>query len=394
MVEKSDNGAVFVEIGAWFGKSTNYLSKKIKESNKNIQFTTIDTWKGTDDETYHKDVVALHSGDIFYEFIDNTIIANNYGDFKYIKDTSKNAANHFELNSIDFIMIDAGHSYDDVICDLNNWYYKIKSGGYISGDDYTTFSGVKDAVNDFFYSQFELRNCSFFRRKPRIQIKHLLSVPNDMREIVSKSSIEQLKKYGISYEQHINTPYDGMAPYEHCRRPGHISKDNIPGEIRDSPGLGMITGRHYGCYLAHINALKSIDDENYDYTLIFESDAYIYTGLHEFVDIINKACFISERDDVYYISLSNNQSSLDKIRIDSLFSNAPHQTLAHAYLIPNRTKSWWMDRIVDSEWDVADLWYNHVFCHHPKNRYTTNKIYCMQSDGISLLDNNFKKWNT
>jgi len=393
VVEKAPFEATFVEVGAWFGKSTNYLAERIKESKKNIQFTTVDTWKGTDDESLHQTIVAAYSGDIYYDFIDNTALSNNYGTFETIKDTSENASKQFPLNSIDYIMIDAGHSYDSLIGDLKNWYHKVKPGGYISGDDYGVFSGVTQAANDFFYGQFSNITRSFIRKKPRIQIKHLLTRPEDIREMVSIASIKQLQKYGIDYQPIVNKPYEGLAPEEGCRRPEHVSKDNKPGELYPGAGLGWITGRHYGCYLAHRGALETIDDVNYDYTLIFEADAFIYTGLEEFVNIVHKACFISERDDVYYIGLADNPSR-SKDKVDEYFSKtAPNQDLAHAYLIPNRTKGWWMDRIKDCGWDVGDLWFNHVFANHPKHRYTTNKMYSKQAEGYSLLDETIKTWS-
>ena len=393
VVEKAQFDATFVEVGAWFGKSTNHLATKIKESKKNIQFTSVDTWKGTDDESLHQTIVGAYSGDIYYEFIDNTTLSNNYGSFETIKDTSEQASNQFPLNSIDFIMIDAGHSYDSLIGDLKNWYHKVKPGGYISGDDYGVFNGVTQAANEFFYGQFQKGFRSFIRKKPRIQIKHLLTRPEDMREMVSMASIKQLQKYGIDYQPIVNKPYEGFAPAEHCRRPEHISKDNKPGELHPGAGLGWITGRHYGCYLAHRGALETMDDVNYDYTLIFEADAFIYTGLEEFVNIVHKACFVSERDDVYYIGLADNPSK-SKDKIDTHFSKtAFNQDLAHAYLIPNRTKGWWLDRIKDCGWDVGDLWFNHVFANHPKLRYTTNKMYSKQAEGYSLLDETIKTWS-
>lgn len=393
VVEKAPFDATFVEVGAWFGKSTNHLASKIKESKKNIQFTSVDTWKGTDDESLHQTIVGAYSGDIYYEFIDNTALSNNYGSFETIKDTSENASKQFPLNSVDFIMIDAGHSYDALMDDFKHWYHKVKPGGYISGDDYGVFSGVTQATNEFFYNQINKYTHSFIRRKPRIQVKHLLTRPDDMREMVSMASIKQLQKYGIDYQPIVNKPYEGLAPAEHCRRPEHISKDNKPGELYPGAGLGWITGRHYGCYLAHRGALETIDNVNYDYTLIFEADAFIYTGLEEFVDIVHKACFISERDDVYYIGLADNPSRA-KDKIDTYFSKtAPNQDLAHAYLIPNRTKGWWLDRIKDCGWDVGDLWYNHVFANHPKLRYTTNKMYSKQAEGYSLLDETIKTWS-
>ena len=139
-------------------------------------------------------------------------------------------------------------------------------------------------------------------------------------------------------------------------------------------------------------AVENLDEE-FDYTLIFEADAFIYTGLEEFVEIINRACFISERDDAYYISLSDNPSR-EKYKIDDLFSRTAHnQDLAHAYLIPNRNRQWWNDRISDCEWDVGDLWFNHIFYNHPKLRYTTNKVYSKQAEGYSLLDQTVKTWS-
>ena len=394
MVESAKGGETFVELGAWFGKSTNYLATKIRESKKNIKFTAIDTWKGTDNEELHQNIVVAFNGDIFYEFIDNTTLSNNYSAFDIIKDSSYNSAKLFRNSSIDYMMIDAGHTYDDVKSDINIWYNKIKPGGIISGDDYGTniFEGVTKAVNEYFYDQVNQNNWSWMRKKPKIQIKHMLTRPNDPREMVSIASLKQLANYGIDYQPIINDVYEGIAPIEHCRRPEHISPTNTPGELYPGAGLGWMTGRHYGCYLAHTNALKTMNDD-YDYTLIFEADAFIYTGLEEFVDIVHKACFISERDDVPYISFADNPSR-SKEKVDELFSKTAHnQDLAHAYLIPNRKKQWWIDRIADCEWDVADLWYNHVFYNHPEKRYTTNKMYSKQAEGYSLLDLTVKTWS-
>ena len=393
MVDTAPNGSNFVEVGSWFGKSTNYLATKIRESKNNINFTCVDTWKGTDDEELHQNIVNTFNGDIFYEFIDNTVLSNNYGTFNIIKDTSHNAANQFQNSSINFIMLDAGHSYESLMEDIKLWYNKVTPGGIISGDDYGVFGGVTQAADEFFYKQFHKGFRSFARKKPRIQIKHMLTRPDDMRERVSIQSIKQLEKYGMYYEPIVNEPYEGFAPAENCRRPEHISKDNKPGELYPGAGLGWMTGRHYGCYLAHRMALETMDTENFDYTLVFEADAFIYTGLEEFVEIVNRACFLSERDNVPFISFADNPSrSNDKI--DELFSKtAANQDLAHCYLIPNREKQWWADRLKDCGWDVGDLWFNHVFANHPRPRYTTNKMYSKQAEGFSLLDLTVKTWS-
>ena len=389
MVAAANGGETFVEVGAWLGKSTNYLATKIRESKKNIQFTTVDTWKGTDDEDIHQQIVGTFNGDIFYEFMDNTSLCNNYGVFETIKDTSRNASQQFSNNSIDFIMLDAGHSYDALKDDLDAWYHKVKPGGYVTGDDYGVFSGVTQAANEFFYNQFTEGFRSFIRRKPKIQIKHLLTKPDDLREMVSIQSIKQLAKFGIDYQPIFNEVYEGLPPSEHCKRPNQIS--DTPGNFGN--GLGPLTGRHYGCFLAHRGAIESMDVDNYDYTLVFEADAFIYTGLEEFVNAIHKACFISERDDVYYIGLANN-SSMEKIEVNDMFSRtAANQDLAHAYLIPNRNKDWWIERFNDTPWEGYDLWLTDVFNKSPKARYTTNKVYVKQADGFSLIDRTIKTWS-
>ena len=389
MVAAANGGETFVEVGAWLGKSTNYLATQIRESKKNINFTTVDTWKGTDDEDIHQQIVGTFNGDIFYEFMDNTSLCNNYGVFETIKDTSRKASQQFSNNSIDFIMLDAGHSYDALKDDLDAWYHKVKPGGYITGDDYGVFSGVTQAANEFFYNQFTEGFRSFIRKKPKIQIKHLLTKPDDLREMVSIQSIKQLAKFGIDYQPIFNQIYEGLPPSEHCKRPDQIS--DKPGNFGN--GLGPLTGRHYGCFLAHKGAIESMDVDNYDYTLVFEADAFIYTGLEEFVNAIHKACFISERDDVYYIGLANN-SSMEKIEVNDMFSRtAANQDLAHAYLIPNRNKDWWIERFNDTPWEGYDLWLTDVFNKSPKARYTTNKVYVKQADGFSLIDKTIKTWS-
>jgi predicted O-methyltransferase YrrM len=52
-------------------------------------------------------------------------------------------------NSLDMVYIDAAHDYDSVMADLNAWYPKVKSGGFICGHDYHDVFGVKKAVGDF-----------------------------------------------------------------------------------------------------------------------------------------------------------------------------------------------------------------------------------------------------
>jgi hypothetical protein len=395
VVDKLPSNSNVVEVGSWMGKSTNYFLDKIKTTNKKFRFTAIDTFKGSEgyDNKLHQTILEPFDGDLYTEFSSNSIISKNFDNINIVKDTSKNASELFLNNSQDFIMIDAGHEYDDVKQDINSWFYKVKPGGIIAGDDFGTnlFEGLTRAVDEYFYGQVETREgWVWYRKRPRIQIKHMMTRPDDNREIISAKSLKQLQRWGFDYQPIINEVYDELPPKEFCRRPEDISDTAT---YSGHQGIGNITGRHYGCYLAHRNALETIDEENYDYTLIFEADAFIYSNLKDFVDIVHKACFISERDDVPYIGFANNPSWNKLNDIDEHFWQTDYnQDWAHAYLIPNREKGWYMDRIKDCEWDVADLWYNHVFFHHRRPRYTTHYRYSKQAEGISLLDNTNKSW--
>ena len=55
----------------------------------------------------------------------------------------------FEDRSVDFIWVDAGHEYDEVLADIKAWWPKLRVGGVMGGDDYP-MDGVKSAVEEFF----------------------------------------------------------------------------------------------------------------------------------------------------------------------------------------------------------------------------------------------------
>ncbi len=52
---------------------------------------------------------------------------------------------------LDFVFIDGGHTFDDVMLDIILWSKKVKRGGIVSGHDYANFinSGVIEAVNKY-----------------------------------------------------------------------------------------------------------------------------------------------------------------------------------------------------------------------------------------------------
>ena len=50
MIGHVRDGATFVEVGCWLGKSTAYCARRILESGKAIRFVAVDTWEGSPSE--------------------------------------------------------------------------------------------------------------------------------------------------------------------------------------------------------------------------------------------------------------------------------------------------------------------------------------------------------
>jgi predicted O-methyltransferase YrrM len=81
---------------------------------------------------------------------------------------STQAAQRFEDNSIDAVIIDADHQYVSVREDLAAWVPKVKRGGIVAGDDFRnpSWPGVERAVTRVLGSVEYIPPMGFFWRKP------------------------------------------------------------------------------------------------------------------------------------------------------------------------------------------------------------------------------------
>jgi len=59
-----------------------------------------------------------------------------YSQYSIIDGWSVTAAKQFTDQSLDFVYIDADHSYESCLADINAWHPKIRFGGILSGHDY------------------------------------------------------------------------------------------------------------------------------------------------------------------------------------------------------------------------------------------------------------------
>lgn len=221
----------------------------------------------------------------------------------------------------------------------------------------------------------------------KIQALHLLTYSNDPRQQKSIAQLSKLSEYGIHYKQLINDVYDDLPPTEFCKRPEHVRLSG--GYIGN--GLGYLTGRHYGCFLAHTNAIRSIQDD-VDYTIIFEGDASIEGCIEEFAEIIKRACVLTEREEnVVYISFGSNPAASKTPYDDAFCETSARQDLTHCYLVPTRCKDWYIRGMETVPWDGYDVWLNEVFFEYGGRRFTTNKVWSDQMAGVSLIDH-VMKW--
>lgn len=144
------NGSVGAEVGVWRGE----FSAAILAAKQPKQYHLIDAWiayengggvlKSTD--------VAVGAEELRYqEVLEKFKDQISSGQVVVHRALSVDASHHIDNESLDWIYIDGGHTYEDVKADLNAYFNKVKVGGYIMGDDYNpnAWKGVVKAVDEF-----------------------------------------------------------------------------------------------------------------------------------------------------------------------------------------------------------------------------------------------------
>lgn len=123
------NGGVMVEVGSAYGESAEIFAKKFDK------VYCIDVWQGiTADREKHFDEVVARNCNIIKR-----------------KGSSTQFLEEFADESLDFVYIDANHSYEYVKSDIENWKKKIKKGGFIGGHDFSyKFLGTIQAVYEHY----------------------------------------------------------------------------------------------------------------------------------------------------------------------------------------------------------------------------------------------------
>lgn len=137
---------VCVELGTWQGASAVPVAMSIARWGGTL--TCIDTWSGELDE---------HGGSrpgkapIMLLACARRMVEMGVGPLvRLIPAMTVDAARYWS-EPIDFLYVDADHSYEGVRADLEAWVPHVKPGGLILGDDYGNhfYPGVEEAWDEF-----------------------------------------------------------------------------------------------------------------------------------------------------------------------------------------------------------------------------------------------------
>jgi len=128
-----------VEVGTYKGRSACFVAELIKSSNREIIFDTIDHYNRDDNNI---DLV-----------LDNLQKAGVDEYVNVVEAYSLNAAESYENNKLDFVILDTDSPREILALELDAWYDKIKEGGYLAGYDHS--------IHDLVKSGFECATTSF-----------------------------------------------------------------------------------------------------------------------------------------------------------------------------------------------------------------------------------------
>jgi hypothetical protein len=142
--------------GAEIGVFTGALSQRLLLNRPDMKLLMVDPWApGNGEEGLGEFHGSLnqHEQDHYYE---STVKAVRFAGQRALimRSTSLAVASKVPDESLDFVFIDADHSYECCLADIKAWLPKIKPGGFISGHDYDNTDypqwGVKRAVEEVF----------------------------------------------------------------------------------------------------------------------------------------------------------------------------------------------------------------------------------------------------
>jgi hypothetical protein len=323
----------------------NYFCPWIQISNNKESKTIIYTVKKNGEEIINRDLF-VNGKFQFWDMIKYNTNDNFIVQFDIFDSVTKNHVNTYKF-------------------DLNKDYFenKIKNNGTF------TWKGDLHYLNN-----------------PKIKLMHLVTDPyNDPKEIRSIKNITDFcNKMGIKYEQRINKIWTEIPPADTCARPD---------VVQDKPGYYKLAPGHYGCYLAHKNAICADDNTEYDYILIIEGDTVIDSDYQELYDSLVRFNRLSHQTDMDIIGFGNpwQNRNLNGPKIEDIWTDVTPFIPAQSYLITQNKVNKIKHLLENTPWDAIDLW----ICNVARLRIgTAEKIYTKHLPGYSIIEQTVKDGKT
>jgi hypothetical protein len=143
-------------IGAEIGVEQGKTSKMLLSRMSKLHLILVDRWCVTPkgDSYFNGSRIMSRYKDAEWQSVYKKAIANiapYRNRVTLYKTDSMSAAQKVDDGSLDFIFIDADHSFEGVCRDIDAWLPKVKAGGYIFFHDYenaNTYTGVKEAIEN------------------------------------------------------------------------------------------------------------------------------------------------------------------------------------------------------------------------------------------------------
>ena len=200
--------SIVIEFGAWLGVSSNFIADNISSDSTLI---CVDWWKG-DTSIGNKEVLE---DELYNRYIDN--VWNNRTKIVPVRMDGKKAAVYISKLGIipDLIYLDMGHSYDEVIEDLNVITASFPNV-IIVGDDYLYWPGVRKAVLETRY-KLDIpyldvdKNCYALLYKG--QDKYMTYDNDSIGRKIKKFYDKRVKKYSHEEIQYSKS----LRKTEHCQ---------------------------------------------------------------------------------------------------------------------------------------------------------------------------------
>lgn len=145
-----------VEVGVKQGE----YSKIILDNWNCSEFYLVDAWRNFEN---YVDIANVSAQEHLQYMLETLNLLKTYDNkIITIRALSKQASTLFPDETLDFVYLDANHTYEGVLEDLIYWFPKVKKGGVLAGHDYVDGNyqvgvfGVKTAVNTFFKEKINI----------------------------------------------------------------------------------------------------------------------------------------------------------------------------------------------------------------------------------------------